>query len=614
VWIDETASLVDVLLRRAVLHPALPACTFLTDGEHESAHLTYGELDRRARALAAVLRALAAPGSRALLVYPPQIDFVVAFWACLYARIIAVPCSPPEPFRRDWGLPRLQAIAADARPELILTVSSLRNSLAPLLETAPEWSAARLHLTDDAAGADGDLRGDGGGWQPELPGADDVAFLQYTSGSTSSPRGVVLTHGNLIHNERMIRDAFGHRPALVVVGWLPLYHDMGLLGNVLQPLFMGGHSVLMSPIAFLRRPIRWLRAISRYRATTSGAPNFGYELCLRIAPEALQELDLSGWQVAYCGAEPVRAGTLERFAEKLAMCGFRRQALYPCYGLAEASLLVAGGAHGAPPVVRAFDRRALDHHSVAPAGAPDHAVPLVSCGWAHGEEEIAIVNPERGVRSEPQQVGEIWVRGPNVAAGYWNRPEESAATFGGRLAGDDGGPFLRTGDLGFMRDGQLYVTGRLKDIIIIAGRNHYPQDIERAVEECHDGLRAGGAAAFPIDVDEREQLAVVAEIEAGGAACDLGAMATAARRAVLGLHGVAVHTLVLVRRGAVPKTSSGKLQRRACRLALLTGTLEPLFVWEGDGIGDGGGLAAGVSRNLEPSPARFAPLIREEKS
>jgi len=441
---------------------------------------------------------------------------------------------------------------------------------------------AAIEFTDgDVAAAS-----DAGDWQPRPPRAGDLAFLQYTSGSTSTPRGVALTHANLIHNERMIRDAFGHTPDLVGVGWLPLYHDMGLLGNVLQPLFMGGHCVLMSPLAFLRRPVRWLRAITRYRATTSGAPNFGYDLCLRIKPESLEGIDLSSWAVAYCGAEPVRASTLERFARLLAGHGFRRSALYPCYGLAEASLLVSGGTPGRPPVVQTFDKPALDRHAVAPADATaGDAVALVGCGHGHGGEEIAIVDPERRVRCAPDQVGEIWVRGANVAGGYWGRPEESAATFEGRIAdghadadGTGGGRYLRTGDLGFVRDGQLFVTGRLKDMIIIAGRNLYPQDIERAVEECHERMHPGGVAAFPIDVDDQEQLAVVAEVEPGGDAHDLRAIATAARRAVLGLHGVAVHTLALVKRGTIPKTSSGKTQRRACRQRLVTGALDPLLV------------------------------------
>jgi acyl-CoA synthetase (AMP-forming)/AMP-acid ligase II len=407
---------------------------------------------------------------------------------------------------------------------------------------------------------------------------------------------------------------------------------MGLLGNVLQPLFVGGHCVLMPPVSFLRRPIRWLRAITRYRGTTAGAPSFGYDLCLRIADDELAagqrrdgrardpradpgidpRIDLRSWQVAFCGAEPVRAATLRRFAEKMRRCGFRREAFYPCYGLAEATLLVAGGDRADPPVVRSFDRQALERHAAVPAdaGGGDDAVALVGCGRAWGGAEIAIVDPARGVRAAAGEVGEIWVRGGHVAPGYWDRGPESEATFGARLAGGaaaDGdaaaggsATFLRTGDLGFTDGGQLYVTGRLKDLVIVAGRNHYPQDIERTVEVGLGPSLAGGAAAFAVDVDGEERLAVVAEVDAAAAAgAGAAPLASVVRRAIAEAHGLALQRLAFVRRGAIPKTSSGKVQRRACRALLAAGGLEAVFAWE----------APSPALRLDPTGAGGAPAL-----
>ncbi|HEX5760111.1 MAG TPA: amino acid adenylation domain-containing protein, partial [Thermoanaerobaculia bacterium] len=390
------------------------------------------------------------------------------------------------------------------------------------------------------------------------------------------PKGVVVTHGNLLDNEEAIRVAFAQSEASLVVGWLPLYHDMGLIGNVLQPLYAGARAVLMAPLSFLQRPALWLETISRYRATTSGGPNFAYDLCVRKVGEAEKAaLDLTSWSLAFNGSEPVRAETLERFAAAFARCGFRRQAFFPCYGLAEATLFVTGGSPAEPPVVREVDAAALERHRVvdAPPGAPGSRS-LVGCGRAAPAQAVRLIDPESRLPCPPAWVGEIWVAGPSVAAGYWRRPAETESTFGALPAGVAGGegPFLRTGDLGFLSAGELFVTGRIKDLIILRGRNHYPQDLERTAEASHPALRPGCAAAFAVDRDGEGRLVLLVEAERSSAA-QVAAAAEAARRAVAEEHEVAVEEVVLLRRGTILKTTSGKIRRGACRAAYLAGEL-----------------------------------------
>ncbi|HSK81412.1 MAG TPA: fatty acyl-AMP ligase, partial [Thermoanaerobaculia bacterium] len=448
----------EILENRAAEQGERPAYVFLSYGETGVAEerLTYAELDARARAIGASLQEAGAGGERVALLFPPGADFVASFFGCLYAGAVAVPALPPRPRGAD---PRLQAICRDARPRVALTTAEKLPALERAAAEIPELKAA-LRMAPATEGA--------ADWRRADLGPEALAFLQYTSGSTSSPKGVMVSHGNLVHNEELIRRTFEQSSGSVVLGWLPLYHDMGLIGTVLQPLYTGAVSYLMTPGAFLQRPARWLEAISRYRATTSGGPNFAYELCVRKVGEAEREsLDLSSWQVAFNGAEPVRAGTLRRFAEAFAPCGFRATAFRPCYGLAEATLLVSGGRPEGEPRVRALDAEALERHDVVEGDAA-RSRELVGCGAAM--QEVLAVDPESGDPCPPGGVGEIWVAGPSVARGYWERPEETATTFGARLA-DGTGPFLRTGDLGFVSGGELFLTGRLKDLIILRGRN-----------------------------------------------------------------------------------------------------------------------------------------------
>jgi amino acid adenylation domain-containing protein len=560
-------SLVAGLRQRASETPDRRACTFLLDGETEAAHLTYGELDRRARALGGEMQQRGLQGTRALLLFPPGLDFIAAFFGCLYGGVVAVPTYPPRAHRLQ---PRLRAIARDANPRVVLTTAAIRAKATLLAEQVPEVRDLPWLEVDVP-----DL-GDAGGWSDPEPRSDSLAFLQYTSGSTSAPKGVMVTQGNLVHNQAMIRLAFEQDETSVIVGWLPLYHDMGLIGNVLQPLYVGARCVLMSPQSFLQRPLRWLEAISRHGATTSGGPSFAYELCARkVHAGELPGLDLSRWQVAFNGAEPVRAGVMERFAEVFAPAGFRREAFYPCYGLAEATLFAAGGTRWSPPRVRAFEASALERNlAVAATDATVAARRLVGCGHAWLEQEIAIVDPTTAEPCEEGGVGEIWISGPSVAAGYWQRDEETRWAFRAELSGG-AGRFLRTGDLGVLADGELFVTGRLKDLIILRGRNLYPQDIELTVEGSHPSLRPGCGAAFAVEVGGEERLVVVQEVERRRReGIDVEAVAAAIRRAVAAEHEASIHEVVLLEAGGLPKTSSGKVQRHACRAGYLAGTLE----------------------------------------
>jgi acyl-CoA synthetase (AMP-forming)/AMP-acid ligase II len=568
--IVECRTLVDVCRLRAADAPDRATYTFLRDGETEDGALTNAALDRAARAIAAVLAERTARGARALLLYPPGLEFIAAYFGCLYAGVLAVPVYPPNPARLARTLPRLLAIAADARPAVALTTASIAAALGAVPELA--WLPAVATDVIPAAAA--------AGWRDPGIGPDDVAFLQYTSGSTAAPKGVVVTHRNLLHNQAVIRDAFGYRPEWVSVNWLPIYHDMGLIGQVLHPLYVGARCVLMSPFAFLKKPVRWLDAITRCRATVSTGPNFAYDLCVRrIPPEERVRLDLGSWTVALNGSEPIAIETLERFARAFAPHGFRWEAFYPCYGLAEATLCVSGGHTTAAPRVAPVSAEPLAAHRVREAADPDDAVRLVGSGRPGLGLEVAIVDPATCRRVGPGVVGEIWVAGDSVAAGYWERPGDTARTFHAVMADTGEGPFLRTGDLGFLRDGQLFVTGRLKDVVIVRGRNHYPQDLERAAERSHAALRPGCGAAFSVPWGGEERLVLVYELGRDDEPRDLDEVANAIRRAVVVGHDIQVHSVVLLRPGALPKTSSGKVQRRACLDLFLRGGLDLVGEW-----------------------------------
>jgi natural product biosynthesis luciferase-like monooxygenase protein/FkbM family methyltransferase len=529
-------------------------------------------LDRRARAIAAKLQAQGMEGRRVLLLYPAGLEYIAAFFGCLYAGAVAVPTYPP---RLNRNLLRLQSIVADAGATTALTTESLLSRVEPLLGQSPELQSLAWLSTDNLAQ---DLPDQ---WREPALNGETLAFLQYTSGSTAAPKGVMVSHGNLLHNEQLIQRVFQQTEEAVIVGWLPLYHDMGLIGNVIQPLYLGARCILISPVAFLQQPFRWLQLISEYKATTSGGPNFAYDLCARkVTPEERASLDLSSWSVAFNGSEPIRKETLELFATTFAPSGFRREAFHPCYGLAEATLLVSGRDGTNLPIVNPaglWPRE--DGAGGEPAAATRSHSALVACGGALPGQKVLVVHPESRVERQPGDVGEIWVSGPSIAQGYWNRPEETEHTFRARLADTDEGPFLRTGDLGFLQDGELFIAGRLKDLIIIRGRNHYPQDIERTVELCHPTLRAGCGAAFSVDEAGEERLVIVQEMERRQQS-DAGLVMEAIRQKVAQEHEVQVLSVVLVKPGSIPKTTSGKIQRRACREAFLEGELKVTAEWQ----------------------------------
>ncbi|MEH2033235.1 MAG: beta-ketoacyl synthase N-terminal-like domain-containing protein, partial [Nostoc sp.] len=575
----KSSTLVDLLRYRADDRPNQTAYTFLVDGEAEEVSITYQELDIKARAIAQVLichfadklKSLGTTRERVLLLYPPGWEFIAAFFGCLYAGVIAIPAYPP---RRNQHLTRLKAIIQDAQVSLALTTRSIA---ANWESYQAELKPLNLHylVTDNISN---NLADD---WVPPQIKSESLAFLQYTSGSTGSPKGVMVSHGNLLYNEEMIKRATQHTEKSIILGWLPLYHDLGLIGNVLQPLYVGVPGILMSPVAFLEKPVRWLLAISRYKATTSGAPNFAYDLCVnKITPQQRENLDLSSWEVAFNGAEPIRAETLDRFGQTFAPYGFRPEAFYPCYGMAETTLLVSGGLKNAAPFVVTIDTTELAKNTVKITNEAEKAKKIVSCGQSWLEEKIAIANPETLTLYPPGKVGEIWVAGQNVAGGYWDRPEETEKIFHAYTADTNEGPFLRTGDLGFLQDGELFVTGRIKDIIIILGRNHYPQDIEQTIEQSHPALRPTCGAAFSVEINSEEKLVLVQEIERTYLRkLNQNEVIGAIRQAVSEQHDLQVHAVLLLKTGSIPKTSSGKIQRSACQLAFLNHSLDVVAEW-----------------------------------
>jgi 8-amino-7-oxononanoate synthase len=568
-------TLVDLLEYRTARQPEHTVFRFINSDGCEDGALTFATLARRARAIAAQLAEHVVPGDRVVLLIPPGLEYVAAFFGCLYAGAVAVPAYPPNPRRAD---PRVARMVADCGARLAVASEALMARLDGWLALTPEL--AGLTWLDAGRLA----AGDPGAWRPTSVTGSSLAMLQYTSGSTGDPRGVMLAHSNLLHNSAVIHRVSAHRPGDNGVFWLPPFHDMGLIGGILQPVYAGLSAALMAPATFLQRPLRWLEAMSRYRATTSGAPNFAYDLCVeRITEDERDSLDLSAWRTSFNGAEPIRADTIARFGESFARSGLRRDVILPCYGLAEATLLVSGGPAERPAHLVVADRRALEAGELrAPEGGDAPSAVLVASGCPVASEMVAIVDPDARRRCRDGEVGEIWVAGESVAAGYWNRPEETAATFKAKLAGLDES-FLRTGDLGVLADGRLVVTGRLKDLVIIDGRNYYAHDIEVAAERSHSSLRSGFAAAFGVPGESRERLVLVAEVTRHHKPNADGALFQAIRTELAGTIGVVPDEIVLIRQNTIPRTSSGKIQRRACRVALLSGGLEVVGRWRAKG-------------------------------
>lgn len=569
-------TLFKLLRHRATAQSDVVGYTYLVDGETEEQPLTYGELGLRAQAIASRIQALCSPGDHVLLLYGPGLDYIVALFACQYAGVIPVPAYPPDPLRSERTLPRLRAIVTNCGATLAL---GTKESLGWLGSMLPSELGLRQTLVTD-----GWREWVGFPWTPPQTHPDQVALLQYTSGSTAEPRGVMVTHRNFWHQFANMQ--VGDRDDSVGVSWLPLYHDLGLIGSILTPIYFQRHTILMSPLAFVQRPLRWLLAISRYRGTTTGGPNFAFDLCVsKFSAAEAEGLDLSSLQIVLTGAEPVRAETLDRFTRTFAPYGFRPEAWRPCYGLAEATLGVTGVRHGSDIVVHDFSIRSLElGRAVIPNTPGDPTRRLVGCGVPLRETEVVIVDPSRCFEVPPGEVGEVWVRGPNVGKGYWNRPAETQALFRAQVVDPAGetpprGPFLRTGDLGFFHDGQLYLSGRLKEVMVFWGRNVYPQDVERTTWTAHPLLKENGCAAFAVEEKGQEQLIVVQEV-ARPKKLDLDAVAEAVRQAIHAEHQVPLYTLVFIKAGTLPKTSSGKIQRNVARDYFQNQELEVIRQWQ----------------------------------
>ena len=544
--------------------PDADAFIFLGAENVEKERLTFVQVEQAGRGLARTLRAHAPPFSHVLLMFEPGLAFVIAFFACHQAGMVPVPVVPVRKGRmRDAAV----AVARDCQPGLLLCapgqMAFVREALAdddvlrelPVIEIGIEQAMAA-----DAFG--------GGQTASETP----LAFLQYTSGSTSMPKGVIVSQANLFANLEMQRLAMRNPWGANYVGWAPLYHDMGLIANMLEPFYLGGRCVLMAPAHMAQAPWLWLRAVSDYRAHTSGGSNFAYELCLQRAARILaQPLDLSCWKVAFNSAEPVRADTIERFCTTFAGVGFERRTMYPCFGLAEATLLVSGGGDRLRPMLYQASKSLLEKGIVAPPVSAGDARTLVGCGAPMEGEDIAIVDPATGHAQPPGRIGEIWVHGPHIPAGYWNNFAASAETFHAVLEGDPGRvPHLRTGDLGFLDDGELYVTGRRKDLLIVRGRNLYPQDIERTAQAAYPGL--GTVVAFSLDDD---RVGLVVEVDRHSRRkFDLLPAAEAVRQAVMQEFEVSLHAVRFVAPGSVPVTSSGKVRRKETQRRHVANALE----------------------------------------
>jgi acyl-CoA synthetase (AMP-forming)/AMP-acid ligase II len=552
------SSLVGLLARRAESQPDEPAYIFLSDRGAEEAALTFRQLYHASLALAARLTGIARPGDRAILVFPPGLEFLIAFFGCQIARLIAVPMMAP---RRQGARDSSAAIISNCQPVVALTspgFADRKDLHAHFLSEQIQWLTVDLMHRKPG--------------QADLPAPEprDIAFLQYTSGSTSEPKGVAVSHANLLANLEMIRLSLGNTRRSTYVNWVPLYHDMGLILNALEALYVGALCVLMAPNGFMQRPLNWLRAIDHYRGEVGCSPNFGFDLCVsRYRADQVQGLDLSSWKVALNGAEPVHAETIKRFIETFAGHGFDPTAAFPAYGMAEATLLIAGGSRGAGHVTRTVSRSGLQAHAV---GAPvDHAdiQTLVGCGRALVNERIAIVEPESRRRLPPDIVGEVWVNGPNVARAYWRNAEATRSNLTAQIAGEDNAvDWLRTGDLGFLdKTGELFITGRIKDLIIVRGINHYPQDIEHTVQGLDPAFRRHGGAAFSVcDEGGEETLVIVQEIERTERnRVDPAEMTAVIREGVAEQHELFARHILLIKPGALPKTTSGKIQRSLAR-------------------------------------------------
>lgn len=558
------STLVDVLQWRGSNQPHKTAYIYLTDGESEEQTLTYSDVDQQAKAVATSLLENGLEGKNVLLMYHSGLEFISAFFGCLYAGVTAIPVYPPK--KNSHSL-RLDSIISSSFAKAILTTDKIKttkkeSSIA--LESLPWISTDTIKISNSKS------------YKKPKINPNDTAFLQYTSGSTSEPKGVMITHKNIMENERMIKNAFEHNASSIVVGWLPIFHDMGLIGNLLQPAYAGIPYIQMAPKAFLEKPVRWLQAISKYKATTSGGPNFAFEHCLhKIKDDKLKGLDLSHWKVAFNGAEPIQAQTLKRFSKKFSQCGFKESSFFPCYGMAETTLFVTGHTDPKYDTINATSLEA----GLISRNSGNKETTLVSSGKNVEGQKLRIVNPKTKTQCQDNEVGEIWVSGKHIAEGYWQLESKTKEAFNATIAETNEGPFLRTGDLGYLReDGELFVTGRAKDVIIINGKNHYPQDIELTTEQTDSKIQPFSTAAFSIEENGEEHIVIATEIQRQYMRnTNLEELALTILKTVSSHHEVPIHSVNIVRPMSIPKTSSGKIQRHAAKMHFLNKELKSLF-------------------------------------
>ncbi len=572
----EPKTLVELLRTRAVEQSDNHAYSFMINGKKPSEPLTYAALDRQARAIASQLQHYKAEGERALLLYPQGLEVIAAFCGSLYAGVIAIPVPPPESGRLKRTLPRLRSIVKDAKATIALTTASIFDLIVTVKDEFPEFESMRWI---DTATINPDLAEK---WIDPQVHPDQLAYLQYTSGSTSTPKGVMLTHYNLMYHCRYLKEACGYDTDSVSITWMPYFHDYGLVEGMMVPLYNGHPCYVMSPFAFIKRPLNWLKNISTYKGTHSQAPNFAYDLCIRrIKPKQIEELDLSSWQAAGNAAEPINPQVMAKFMDTFSSCGFKWEAFAPSYGLAENTLLATTKPKGTKPVFLAVETAAMEQNRVVVADfeQTEGTRIIAGCGKKVCDTDIAIVNPNTCIRCAEDEVGEIWIKDPSVAQGYWQRPDVTKATFCAYIQDSEEGPFLRTGDLGFIHEGELYITGRIKDLIIVRGTNHYPQDIEWSVQELHPALRADYGAAFSIEAEGEERLVVVQEVERRSGNIDTETIIADIRQEIAEQHEIQVYGVVLAKPGNILKTASGKIQRRACCDKFLQGTLTVIADW-----------------------------------
>jgi acyl-CoA synthetase (AMP-forming)/AMP-acid ligase II len=561
-------TLPEILETRAQHTPEQVAFIFLPDGETQEEKITYRELHDAALDLAYQLGRLDVKGERAVMLFPPGLDFIKALFGCFYAGVIAVPAYPP---RKNRSLERIKVLVADSGASIILSANDIHQTFERSFSDVEELKRLAWLVIDN----------------PRFPAStpprlhasmtSDIALLQYTSGSTGQPKGVMVAHSNIMRNCEFIRNSFGFSTASVAVSWLPSFHDMGLVGQIFQPVYTGFPSIFMAPVSFFQKPVRWLKAFSRYRGTMGGAPNFAYDLLAEgTTPEERKGLDLSSIKTIYCGAEPIRKSTFKNFIAVYKDYGLKPEMLYPCYGMAETTLITTGPAAGSPLVYIGVSADALEHNKVEIADNQHENVKyLVGVGHPWLDTEVKIVHPEKLNLCEDNEVGEIWVSGTSVTKGYWRKEKETQESFFATIRNSNEVPYLRTGDLGFFHNGELFISGRIKDMIIIHGRNYYPQDIEYLAENSHPALRPNASAAFSVEIEGEEKLALVAEVERSAMHnLDVTAVCDAIRQAVAEELELVVHAIRLLRTASILKTSSGKIQHKACKEGFIHKTLE----------------------------------------